>query len=70
MNLTRCAMAKIWTSVRLEEKQITQLDDIVHRSGIGDRSDHIRKAIDDYIQTWKPDVIATTIERATQPVPA
>lgn len=36
--------------VRLTAKQRQQLEDVITQSGIGTMSDHIRKALDDYLK--------------------
>jgi metal-responsive CopG/Arc/MetJ family transcriptional regulator len=40
--------------VRLDEDLVKRLDDVVTASRLGTRSDHIRKAITEYVERHEP----------------
>jgi metal-responsive CopG/Arc/MetJ family transcriptional regulator len=39
--------------VRLPDSLIARLDDLVDKVGVGNRSDHIRRAIEDYLVRYE-----------------
>lgn len=46
-------MPKVLTPVRLDPEKLEQLDEIVRRTA-GERSDHLRKAVEEYIERHDP----------------